>query len=210
MTAEKFVKALGDALALHAKDIDEKRWGDWAYRTHWMLGRAIKGKAPARKTFILRTVMKDLDYRWHRRDPRPSDPTVADRTWTRERWGLDLGAVESPVEWDRACWEGRWRTTLALEVENDIQEFSLTMRGLLDVQAQLRVGVFYANEPLERVEDLRVGVGPRDENTRVRLGNWTPPWTEPNTGSQLADGGQIAAIFVSCQRPAVLGVQPWR
>lgn len=54
---------------------------------------------------------------------------------------------------DNDCWHGLYRTTLALELENDIQEFELTMRGLLDVRAELHCGVFFAKS----LDGLRVG-----------------------------------------------------
>ena len=164
MTATRFKDALDAALAPYAQKADH--WDRPAYRTHLMLGHAIRGSEPGEEECVLRETMKRLGYRWHMKDPVGEG---CDRTWTRKRWGLDLGAVISEEVWHDAYWSGAWRTTRALEVEKDICEFALTMRGLLDVRADLYVGLFHADDECVDVGDIRAGSGPTTWSAHVGL-----------------------------------------
>jgi hypothetical protein len=167
-----------------------------------MLGRAIRGSARARPDYILGTAMEDLGYARHRASGRPTNGV-----YSHERWQLDLGAVQSPEEWNRDCWLGTWNTVLALEVENNLQEFSLTMRGLMDVRANLRVGIFYTDRDEHGLGDQPVGVGTQT----VRLDAWSPAaLSTPRFPLPIERGAAMCAIFLSTERPRLVGYRTWK
>ena len=99
-------------------------------------------------------------------------------------------------------WQGQYRIDLALELENNRQEFTLHMRGLLDFNAAHRVGMFYAPKP--PIEEAGVGVGPNEE---IRLAEWKPPWMLDNNGVALEDARPLVAVFLSEKKPEVLGAR---
>jgi hypothetical protein len=132
----------------------------------------------------------------------------AQRVYFHERNKIDVVAVECPDNLDNDCWHGLYRTTLALELENDIQEFELTMRWLLDVRAELHCGVFFAKS----LDGLLVGGSHHQHKPtkiQVPLATWTPPWHHDRGDWVVPAAGneKLLAIFLSDQEPKLLGAR---
>ena len=207
LTAQKVMEALKVALTSRAPEIDYERWRrTWGYRTHVMLGRAIRG-GPERGTdvHVLGEAMRLLDYAPHSRRGTLQQKRIYAKEWYR----LDLVAAEAETNWHADCWRGRYRLTLtlALEVENDIREFELTMRGLLDVRVPLGVGIFYATR--DDLDGIEVGVGSKGVPL-VRLETWTPPWArEAPWQVRVEPGTTLAVVFLDAKWPRVIGAKTW-
>ena len=57
----------------------------------------------------------------------------------------------SPRSYDKNGFPNIWNNEWLIEVENDLTEFAMTMRGLLDIVGMNRLGIFFADTP-----DLKV------------------------------------------------------
>jgi hypothetical protein len=136
------------------------------------------------------------------------------RVFFHERHGLDLVAVDCAENWDQDCWKGEYRTTLALEVENRIQEFAMTMRGLLDARATLHCGIFYVPAKFEdRLGDTEVGMAAhkKDAITTQRLDDYVPPWRNSGHWAVVPSGDeQLLAVFLAENEPRVVGARCYR
>ena len=181
MTPEQVLKAIQEALVF------QSTFGEWnpaRERTKTMLRR----RTEPRKTVqvkedwpeahcVLDYVMAKLGFKGVGRNGGSRFHRVYGREWRR----YDMLAVESDSSWDDDCWRGQYRNVLAVEVENNIQEFALTMRGLLDIRCEHLLGIFYAPPGIEELGDVQVGVArtqksakARSEPHRVSLLDWRP------------------------------------
>ena len=216
LNAEALVGAVARALEEwrrpeHRPGIDPEEWGlGGELRTHIMKGDACwrrlkRSKSP---TYVLRTVLKSLGYEKysHRQ---PGQRRIYAHEWRR----FDLLAIDAPENWDGDCWKGRFRTSLCLELENDIQKFELTMRGMLDLRASLHCGVFYAPENYElRLDKLPIGVAHANVKNGARqpLAEWKPPWNRGQWSVPVIGNEQLLAIFLSGEEPRVIGARCYR
>lgn len=222
-TLAKFLEELKAALAEARPGseamLDQGRWREKPrYRTHVMCGNAIPGVAPGdREKAVLSTVMSKLGYTRNDGETRAKGEMY--RLFGFEWYKLDLVAATAPGTWGTHVWRGEYRIELALEVENNIEEFTLHMRGLYDFNAAHRVGIFYLdpNENLP-IDDLRIRVpegedgedaGEHREDPRQTLRDWTGPSRHGEWGVRVRENEPVTAIFLSLAKPEILGVRQW-
>lgn len=209
MDTGDFLCALDEALGKHRPEITSAKWSQYAYRTHFMKGNAVKGEVAGCDRGVLQDTMKKLRYECSPNgllDDGKGSPEIAHhrRVYGWEWQQIDLVAARSPGPWGECVWKGQYRIDLALELENNIAEFTLHMRGLLDFNAVLRVGIFYATEG--KLDQVKVGSG----NGLIPLAAWTPPWKDSTWGGRpLEDDSVLLAVFLSEQKPEVLGARQW-
>lgn len=207
LTPEVFVTLLEKNLAAwckpsHARCITPDDWRvGGGMRTHIMKGNAIRRRRAATPNYVLRDVLEAGGYeRW---EPRRRDLR---RVYFPERHTLDVVAIDCPSNWDDDCHRGQYRTTLAIELENDLREFEMTMRGLLDVRASLSCGIFYARDGREPRE---VGVAhAHDPGPQwAPLDAWRPSWFNKGWPVPPLPGERQLAIFLSELEPRVVGAR---
>lgn len=211
--------ALLDALRLSLRDWEKDnptafdRWGLASHRTHIMKGDAVRKSAngprvPKSANYLLADTLKRLGY---------SDlKTAKDKRKTvhREWRQLDLAAISCEENWNRDCWRGRYRADYLIEVENNLQEFVLTMRGLLDVRARVSCGIFFVPRATESLDSCLVGTGATSKERRT-LGEVIKQWDSLTTVTHCSSTTELIAIFVStdlcpeARRPVIVGHRSW-
>ncbi|MBI4617071.1 MAG: hypothetical protein HY720_25890 [Planctomycetes bacterium] len=206
LDSTKLVSALDKALRELGPRVRGKEWADWSMRTHHMKGNAVRETTsrkavPHKKEYVLARALERLGY--HRYQKGVQHQThVFFHEWRQ----LDIGVVECDNNWADDCWMGKYTTRLVLEVENDIREFTMTMRGMLDVRAELYCGIFYSDKP--RIEEIEVGSGTK-EDPPVLIRDWPLPWKQTTSGATLPAGSSVMALFLSSSEPAVRGWKEW-
>lgn len=200
MKLADFLRALQGSLANPPRAIEEDRWAkELSYRTHVMKGDAIRNEVGRSPNSVLDTTLSVLGYHRYRRGE--SNERIYDGEWN----GIDMMAVTCPGNWDKDVWAGRYRYDLQLEVENDVQEFTFHMRGLIDHRSVLNVCIFYAphDSPLDEIE---VGTGKGKAALRP-LRDWDPPWTPSPWAVPAATAPCITAVFLGADKPVFIGAR---
>ncbi len=188
-------------------EIDPTRWRIRSYRTHKMLGKAIRNAERATQESVISKALERLGFARYRRG-------VAEKEliWAPEWRQIDALGVECAGNWDRDCWNGHYRLILGVEVENDFNEFELTMRGLLDLRLQLGVGIFYLspNEGGAKGDwsEVSVAGGPPGSETQL-LADWTPPWEREHFQVVVEENVNLVAIFLDWNKPDWIGHRIW-
>ncbi len=169
------------------------RWGSRGQRT-----QLLKGAAHSRTGSILHRTFQDLGYKY--------GDGGANRLFAYEWNQKDIVAVDGLGEpWDKACWRGRYRYDIVCEVENDLPELEMTMRGMLDLRARLSVGIFFASE-----SDPTIGEGTwsRGHSDLRPFSSWIPPSGASDEFPWIfARGDEMLIVLLSKQRPEILSVR---
>ncbi len=203
------VAAIRFSLDSFAKEgeIDTNRWTSRSYRTHIMLGKAIRRAESATEKSVIGQAMQRLGFARYRRG-KPGSKLI----WAPEWRHIDALGVECAGNWDRDCWNGHYRQILGVEVENDFNEFELTMRGLLDLRLQLGVGVFYLppSEESAKVDWRKVNVsgGPPGSEKQL-LADWKPPWERDHFPVVVGENVSLVAIFLDRTQPRWIDHHIW-
>jgi len=129
----------------HMEDLLSNRAG----RTHAFLG--IKRRGVDERLFSRHgddgckpCLLTQLYKKWYPKNPEP--PTHPEYLVQYEWQGYDCMYFERPRETDKFGNPIEWETGWLIEVENDINEFSFTLRCMLDLLCRYRLGVFFASE----------------------------------------------------------------
>lgn len=205
MDAITLLTALSSALDAEAFRIDKGRWSSQpAYRTFAMKGNAIRGAEAARDEGVLQRTMEIMGYGWGKgKATSDASGQAVHRAYGWEWQQIDLVAATAPGPWGECVWKGKYAIDLALELENNPSEFTLHMRGLLDFNASLRVGVFFTSE--DSIDHAQVGTG----DGHVTLANWRPPWKFEDWGVYGAQAWPLVAVFLSEHEPRIVGARRW-
>lgn len=186
--------------------IDRTRWPNRSYRTHIMLGKAIRRAEPATQKSVISDTLQKLGFRRYERG------VSGKFIWAPEWRQIDALGVECAGNWDRDCWRGHYRVILGVEVENDFNEFELTMRGLVDLRLHIGVGVFYLspNEggAKEDWSEVRVTGGPPGSEA-LSLADWKPPWEREHWNVVVEKEVSLVAIFLDSSKPGWIGHRIW-
>lgn len=205
MDATAFLASLTRSLEADSNWIKKDRWQEHhAYRTHAMKGNAVKGREAARDVGVLQSTMKEMKYEWGEGTAATdTSGRIIHRVYGWEWQQVDLVAATAPGPWSKCVWQGRYVIDLALELENNPWEFTLHMRGLLDFNATLRVGVFYTAS--EDIDEAEVGTGDR----LIPLRSWVPPWKFDDWGVYGSQANPLVAVFISDKEPRIVGARRW-
>lgn len=193
LTAASFLSELSSLLGVRRSEL-ASNWREKRSRT-----AALKGSGAQRGGSPLAEVFERHGFRHNKMNSKQDA-----RVYAFEWFGKDLVAVDGLGEsWDRACWLGRYRVDAVVELENDLREFDLTMRGLLDVRARLYVGIFFAEtaDPLIG-EALWAG----ESRPSRRISQWSPTVD----AAQFSDGEELLAVVLSGGEPVLLGSYAWQ
>lgn len=201
-----FIEALGEELAAYTWERTVGLgWESASYRTHHMMGTAIRTRkeAPNRgENCVIKRLLQRLGF-----TPENQGPSGEKAVYFPEGRRVDVVACRCEDKWYDDCWRGEYETVMAAEVENDIREFTLTMRGLLDVRAQSYFGIFYTWEM--DLDSMRVGFGPQREPLKP-LRDWKPPWDSSRVCPVSPDDAPLVAVFLSDREPRLVGARIYR
>jgi hypothetical protein len=164
--------------------------------------RALKGSGRSRDGSVLHRTFKALGY--------GRDFDLNERVFGYEWNGKDMVAVNGlEVPWNKACWRGRYRYDMVCEVENQLKEFEMTMRGMFDIRARLSVGIFFAVRPDPDIGEALWNRGSADLRP---LSSWSPPagGRKDIFPWQFSEGDEVLVVVLSEKGPEILVTRQWR
>lgn len=183
---ESFQLALKTAPTMAAPD-----WSTAGNRT-----KILKRTGRDRSGSVLNVAFEDLGYHF-------MDGGNHERIFSYEWNQKDVVAVDGLGEvWARACWLGRYRYDIVGEVENNLAEFDMTIRGMFDVRARLSFGIFFAesNDP-----SVGPGLWHPDRSDTIPLSEWrSPDGGTEDLPWRFADGDELLVLIMSVARPELL------
>lgn len=201
MADKKIVDSFIDELEKRLPNIDKDSWSRKgnkykSYRSNIMLGRKSKyHDSYERKNCILTEVFKSLDddYTY---DPQGDHPKRIEFEWN----SIDLIAATGLVKtWKLSAKQGRWTYDIALELENNTNEFQLTIRSLFTVQATTYISIFFTDKPMEKIKIDTC------DGTSIPFSGWTPHSLLRGTNIRLyPNSHSLLVIFLSETEPKIV------
>jgi hypothetical protein len=204
ITSKAFIGALQIKLENHRPRIT----GDWrigGYRTSIFTGAAVKKMKDiehGRDKALLTEVFKEFNYQRYNKGCRNDTRYYIEY----EMYKKDLIAINCLSKpWGIATWLGEYEIDMVCEVENNISEFKMTVRGMFDIRSQAYAGIFFAenDDP-----DICAGKSKGDEGP-CKFTQWVPMTEYGN--ERLPEKTELAIIIVSSINPAEINrVKTWK
>lgn len=172
------------------------RWQEKSIRTHLLKGDAVrKGPVRKRQDSVLYKTLIGLGY---------NQGNEAIRFFEFEWFRKDLMALDCRGQMQRhAAWRGNYTIDVVCEVENDLAEFMLTVRGMLDLRARLYVGIFFSNDPDPEIGEFLWN--PAEPGLKTRMSEWSPPKNEEwGIIGAISEGTELLLIIVDVCEPVMI------
>lgn len=187
-----FIKELEKQLSSGTPRIDKEKWKDYCYRSNLLLGVKRKYKL-ARMDCILTNVFGALQYGY----PDGKDLIL----YEMNRIDI-IAATGSAEKWRQSALQAKYTYDIALEVENSLHEFQMTIRGLFDVRATKYISIFFTNESIE--EDIEIPIYSMSSKS-IRLSDWKPALILKDAGINFIPNiNSLLIIFLSETSPKIV------